>query len=472
MTQRSAYLLLFPFLFSLSIVFSQNLTREQQMMPENIDLHRHVIAVDHLGRLLIPKENASLVPDEDNYLNNIFSQIDTMKMGKGVMFIIHGGLNSEEDALNRAEEYLSNIFSLGYYPIFINWNSGGLSSVKDRLFHIRNGIYKDDLWNYFLGFGYFANDLLISKARFPLSMWNLISENKIAYTYCSNAGDEIYWSIQQHEDNANSLSKQSMYQYDPNSRSTWTSWIPMLNPVKLIGTPLVDGFGGEAWEVMKRRTELLFRPDGDFQFSDPGKSYADSAFFQKDLSKDIGTEARGNGVLTKFFSTWYSKSDTFINTTKVSFLAHSMGTFIANTIQIRYKKLSYRDIVYMGAACSIKDIELGVVPTLIADSTVRFFNLSLHEDREISESWCYGVAPLGSLLHWIDILFEDPKSLSDRTAGSWVNISKSHIIFPINRWENIVLKRFDFEDDEYPIKHGDFIEKMFKDDHLIELLGS
>ena len=77
-----------------------------------------------------------------------------------------------------------------------------------------------------------------------------------------------------------------------------------------------------------------------------------------------------------------------------------MGAIIANEIVRVFPKLPYKNIVYMGAASSIRDFRMSVEPVLQSDShpNLRFYNLSLHPYAEVYEINRGGLSPLGSLL--------------------------------------------------------------------------
>jgi hypothetical protein len=53
---------------------------------------------------------------------------------------------------------------------------------------------------------------------------------------------------------------------------------------------------------------------------------------------------------------------------------------------------------------------------------LRFYDLTLHQDWDAREIEVEGAAPMGSLLEWIDDIFETPLTPIDRTLGKWENV--------------------------------------------------
>ena len=129
----------------------------------------------------------------------------------------------------------------------------------------------------------------------------------------------------------------------------------------------------------------------------------------------------------------------------VTVIAHSAGTILANEIIERYPCAPYKDVVFMGAALTIRDAVNGTLavlddkargllcnigePNPATDRVSRqsprpfgFYNLSLHPKAEARSKGAYGVIPAGSLLAWIDDIFVDPADPLERTLGQWTNV--------------------------------------------------
>lgn len=115
---------------------------------------------------------------------------------------------------------------------------------------------------------------------------------------------------------------------------------------------------------------------------------------------------------------------------KVDIFAHSMGTIVVNEILRRsewFPTPRFQDIVYMGAACSIRDYEDSVFPYLARHKAylTQFHNLMLHPRAENEEIVAYECGPRGSLLVYVDNYFASPSTVRDRTLGRFENIMLS-----------------------------------------------
>jgi len=63
-----------------------------------------------------------------------------------------------------------------------------------------------------------------------------------------------------------------------------------------------------------------------------------------------------------------------------------MGTIVANNILSRFpdiNHINFDTVVYMAAACRLKDLEKPVVPWLRRNKRWEFYNLTLDPDRDI-----------------------------------------------------------------------------------------
>ena len=59
----------------------------------------------------------------------------------------------------------------------------------------------------------------------------------------------------------------------------------------------------------------------------------------------------------------------------------------------------------------------------------RFYNLTLHPQNDERERTYYNTAPSGSLLLWIDEMYEQPRTPEDRVIGYWRNAKASRLSF-------------------------------------------
>jgi hypothetical protein len=130
----------------------------------------------------------------------------------------------------------------------------------------------------------------------------------------------------------------------------------------------------------------------------------------------------------------------------------------------RFRRLAVDDVVLMTAACSIRDFKDKIIPfleeqdlradfakaapghaELYAPSIkTHLYNLCLNDTAEHIEPnpGQLDLSQRGSLLTWIDTLYQSPESENDRTFGRWVNAVLSTDDIPSNLLDRIHIKSF------------------------------
>jgi hypothetical protein len=169
-------------------------------------------------------------------------------------------------------------------------------------------------------------------------------------------------------------------------------------------------------------------------------------------------EEKGVGIPMQMQSTLKTGQDF-----EVTLIGHSMGTIVLNDF-IRdyesYPNLKITDIVYMAAACSIRDFERSVIPYMRSTKgkDARFYNLTLHPLNDAREANAYNLIARGSLLEWIDSFFTTPSTHMDRTLGKWENIIQATHIIPDEMRDRVYIKGFPVGETNIagPQKHGEF----------------
>jgi len=411
-----------------------------QHMDQADELSSYQLYIDSTGDLLDPR-NEKVIKDEDPYVKNI---VDNFKSKKSqnpdlkMTIFIHGGLNSFENATDRVKRVKDSMLMDNKYPVFISWRSGGFSNYSDHLVSIRRGEKR----NWFVG-GItspfvFAEDALRSLARAPASTYNvLFGQNSIRIGK--------YSKEEQYSDKALAeLNKLGFIVYNsPNDTGHgvgdfWSVW----NPVKLVTAPFVDGLGTGAWNSMLRRTDLVLRRNDGFNGISEEKSDTAVTNFFKRLSSDLNDE-------------------------ELILIGHSMGTIIANNIIARFQELNFKEIVYMAAACSIKDVELVVPPYMQKNTDTKFYSLSLNPYRDMTENSLLDFVPRGSLLVWIDDTLGATNSFQDKTAGFWFNMVRgaSEAFKNPSIRNRVHLTQFGIKDGT-PQTHGAFGDYEFWDERF------
>lgn len=406
------------------------------------ELRSYQIYIDSTGDLLDPY-NEKVINNEEQYIKNIVDNFQAQKSinpNLRMTIFIHGGLNSFENATERVKKVKGSMLVDNRYPVFISWRSGGLSNYSDHLFSIRRGEKR----NWFVG-GItspfvLAEDGLRSLTRIPASTYNvLFGQNSIRIG--------SYSKEEQYSDKALAeLNKLGFIIYNsPNDtghgfEDFWSVW----NPVKLFTAPLVDGLGTGAWNSMLRRTDLVLRRNDGFNGISEDKSDTAVTKLFKKISSDMKNE-------------------------ELLLIGHSMGTIISNNIIARFQELNFKEIIYMAAACSIKDVELVIPPYMQKNTDTRFYSLSLNPYRDMAENSVFDFVPRGSLLMWIDETLGSTNSFQDKTAGFWFNMvrgAREAFKDPAIR-QRVHLTQFGIKDGS-PQTHGAFGDYEFWNERFWE----
>ena len=390
-----------------------------------------------------------------------FNKLKRKNSKLSMTIYIHGGLNSFKDTVDRVKNTYKRFLKENQYPVFICWKSDLLPNYVDYLFAIRNGernMEKAIPTSPFI----FVKDVARSIARTPISYLN----NNIPINWFVEIKDEkkITDEIEKSLESEQIESKFNLHKknenYPPEGFKAFMTisglwdFVTLWNPAKLLTTPLADGFGKGSWRSMLRRTDLILNSQIAFDGMESkkldecekrDKSETAASYFLKELRKD------------KY------------KNLKKTLIAHSMGTIVANNILTMFPDINFDKVVYMAAACKIKDVKNSVVPWLRKEKTRRFYNLTLNPYIEIHENVHYDFIPRGSLLIWIDTFLEDINSFEDRTTGYWCNIIRSaKVVFPKEIRQQVHLTRFGIKD-KSPQVHGEFDEFNFWDERFWSL---
>ncbi len=348
------------------------------------------------------------------------------------------------------------------FPIFINWHSQ-LWTWVDRVGRIRDGRYKPVQALSTLPFA-LLNDAGRTAGRLPevylresldmVKNFPLLNRD-IMGAPTAWAGGNI------------SIYSNGHYPSYPSGNQGWSHSTSLLGPVLKVfpgvvrvGTiPILDFVLYESYQMMLRRIDMLFRTENDYKCAD----------------EDINCGTVNSPVNTGAISLLMKKlSD---DGKEITLIGHSMGAIVVNEIVRRYSDSNINKIIYMAAACTSKDFMDTIPPYLdrknknIPNST-QFYSLSLHPlaDKDEVSGFFGHVLPSGSLLEWLDSYVHRVKTPLDLTFGKWNNAMK---VLPLLEGydgarvkNNIFIKGFPVDGDNFPSTHGSFGKYSFWDQNF------
>jgi pimeloyl-ACP methyl ester carboxylesterase len=390
------------------------------------------------------------------------------KQKKKVLIFIHGGLNEQKHAVERATKLTELIMQEKgneYYPIFINWDSSFFSSYYDHVFHLRQGEYVN--YGDWYGFGwlkprglllapfYLTADLVRGLVQAPMVWAAELGKLEIEEGLQDDLGLDISLPFGSTIENdykrvscelmrdAGVTLKDYCKRYPPApgyvrppagriinigegddhrelfpekffSGLSWTGTLPL----KIIAAPLVESLGESAWNTMLRRTHMLFQTEEEFAGQAAGP-YRPAAGVMAILLRRLAEEIAVSG----------GKDDW-----EITLVGHSMGTIIANEMLRDFSDLPFTNILYVGAASTIRDYEDSAFPYLEKNSNAQVYHLTLLEAAEERERQDLPIpftglripyvdpAMRGSLLIWLDDFLASPMTNLDRTVGGYANL--------------------------------------------------
>lgn len=456
----------------------------------------HMLAIDQNGDSfkveIADGARAGQSPDIDKQVADIVDNIKAKNKNKGVtniLLFVHGGLNWIQESVKRAQIQTEQIHEYNddpkkgtqkpaYYPIFVNWDSGMGAAYWDHLWRIRQGREAPTLGPV-TSPAYLASDLGLALTRLPI-------------TYGYQGYNAIIPVQVASEDNVQRFNRE-FYREGPHEHGIWLGtdnqrtslgrlWdkagYVFPGVLKLVTTPVLDTVGVSAWDNMLRRTMNVFRRSDDYIPKDaPTDSQSRDFDKLKLMAPTAENESKSppSGALAKLMLALRSLKTEDGPQYTITLIGHSMGTIILNELLRKYsdkeKDLPYKNIVYMGAACSLSDFESAVIPYLRNNDETNFYNLTLHPIAEQNEK-NYDLVPRGSLLVWIDTFATKPSTLADLRLGAWNNAIAAWKFIPEGVRSRITLKGFGINDSKTntpesgytkPQKHGEFNDNEFWD---------
>jgi hypothetical protein len=430
---------------------------------------QHIVEIDSDGSLRCGRN-----------LSELFDNV-ARQSHKRIIIYVHGGRRtlhqSRQSALGLTKAIQES--DSNAYPIFLNWEAGQATSYFRHVAYERNGVsYRESSSAAVAAIAaplVFVSDLGRGACRFPintlLSVGKVLQnsdmlvgrhdhffpikgqfdqwvkyysgQNKIfeayrkGFTYPAGSSHSIPATVSMGPDS------------HPNKVGFAAKYVATL-PLQFISEPVLDTFGTPAWNNMVRRTHSMFHLQANY-----------ISEFHEDIAKNDypkGGAALFFDALDEFMQR--KKGDNY----KLEIYAHSMGAMIANEAFAEHPDLNVKRLVYMAAACSIRDFRNTAGVYLEKHPSTSFYNLSLHPRAELDEVEVSGIPVRGSLLVWIDEFFNQPRSFGERTLGTFENAILAQDLLP--RSPNVHLKAFPIASG--PQKHKDFAKYCFWKDDFID----
>lgn len=364
-----------------------------------------------------------------------------------LLFYFHGGLNTKKTTVERMEKLLvanNQLPATCYYPVFVNWRSGLVSSMVDDLFRLRFG---HPSW--FLGVAtspfVIAGRTVGSLANLPMSWAHNVDNVMESIKGANEQGDPIGCTI---GDTVVNLPLQAIY---------------------LATIPLLEGFGKPAWEIMKRRAQLTVAtrltddPESWDVLADKFKvtQAAQDAKARKVAYPDEGAIRtlvwKLRDRIKYHHGAWYwvrpsdGKAAPQNQTNmpakaveelpagavpvEITLVGHSMGAMILNRLlsivdieEVQSavgQPFPVSQVIYMAPAASVNELEYFLVPYLYSNRSAHFSMFLLNrrdEAREVPAGGTIVIVPRGSLLAWIDTFLEPQSSVGQSTSGRMRNL--------------------------------------------------
>ncbi|MFT4102574.1 MAG: alpha/beta hydrolase [Burkholderiaceae bacterium] len=469
---------------------------------------RHLLYIDAEGDLIDPDTRAKLAPSSDKASicstvtsdekkeqcekarDRYMEQISELQYVRAMIhfflskrkqnpklepvFHIHGGLNTFNGVVERARLLPRYMLSDDRYPFLIGWPSGFARSYWHHLSENDRGRERNVGVRTVIGAFTFMEDIARSIVRFPGSFYRQIS-NMLSVSVADQTREErdvnARLGLLEMEGKIGIVSP-------PSDRGVGSTYLPsILNPLGWMATPFRDGLGPGAWDAMLRQSDLVLTKTSAYQGLPTPVEW-----MPEDL-KRIGVHPSDTAA-TIFLREWQSNQET--KAIPVTIIGHSMGAIVVLNLLSRHPTLRAENIVFMGAAARVKDVESVLTPWLAHNRLARFYNLSLDPYNEIAERSYWDSAPRGSLLIWIDDSIGTINSFRDRVVGKWWNVVRvADDLFPANylarmkvvnggsepEWKDesvnirsrVTLKRFaiDRSGDSGPQTHGAFDDYCF-----------
>jgi len=504
-------------------------------MPQDrgrCSVDRMTLAVRNEGRLRGVYGEPDAPVEEAAAFDSVIEYLRARRRETGaplrILIYAHGGMVSHKEAVRDDERLAPAMMADGYTPLFLVWNSDFPTAYYNRLCCVLDGRESNIASAFFAPTRIFG-DVVDGVARAP-ETWgkqvvrftdSVVHQNDDDYYLLENdpwrtdrteVGGACAGALDPRDGFYNEADTAAFAYtralgdarpdvvYPPfcdvkalNDRTLRFGW----NQVGYVGffplrffSNIGQGPGASAWDNMVRRTRLAFAAPATFEAAMLQHAAAvnhDCVELSQRGAISVSGNTPDSGAFSRFFARLQCEIDADVTRddddklwegAEVHFYGHSMGAIVGDELLYQYPDLPYKRIVYMAAASSIRDFRMASAQAL-AHNDVEFFNLMLHPLAESRELHGAGALPQGSLLEWIDEMFEGPRSFDERMIGKWGNLRVAlHLFAPDVRRRmhlRVFPKQSDMPHDAFqaecvaprgaqrchPIQHGEFNDYSF-----------
>lgn len=409
--------------------------------------------------------------DDQTSAEHLSRLMDSVRVSRHdtILIYIHGGRITPAKGYARAEARGPVLDSAGYYPIFINWNSSGTSSLLWHLFRTRQGLDWGPVRGTLSAPLVLAASLGRAIGRAPLGAVHQAAdycrtlgglgrgdlEGRLAGSrFCPIPGVDASRRAQARYEQRLLSGDSTAQEFTPGLAvgiGTHDLGVPegtlrvasgiVTAAPKLLSGPLLDALGTGTWIEMRRRAHTTIRS-------------------RRELARRVNGEAMYHpptgvvhGLIDSLVALVAAQGADSVPTsrrrTRTLILAgHSMGTIVIDRILEHFPTLPAARIIYLAPASTVHELEAGVVRFLAFNPSVQYYHGMLHPYADAGE-WqpaLLDLVPRGSLLEWVDDHLANPDTPLDRVAGKWTNIVGALQIFPPGVRERVIIKAFGVRD--------------------------
>lgn len=491
---------------------------------ERCDLTGMAIAVRRQGRFRQIYGPQDGLPGDDlrgdleaaRALDPLFARLSKSPVNQPlrIAIVAHGGNSDHDGAVRGAEALAPAMLFDGLQPVFLIWNSDFMTAYRDRLCCVRDG-QRSRAGVEYLAPARVIGDLGASVPRAIENFGRQAFRTHQSSRPNAGSGSRFFLSGEEREMALRTLPQGPrrdliIYPAYPGGPRSYPEFLndrassPIAAvgaaatlPFRAVATSLFSEVGARAWDNMVRRTRIAFdEPAPDLETKPvgrhcvtPSQGLIERKLERRDPLTGLLREERGGA-----FSFFFERLQCEINfgslrgrDVTVDFYGHSMGAILGNEALSRYDELPWRRVVYMAAATTVRDFELTGARVIAEEERkqpIQFYSLMLHPLTEARESNRGGVVPRGSLLEWIDEMFEGPRSPDDRMFGKWLNLQRSLRLFNDDQLDRMTFRVFPSQETVaalgptaapcvpapgqrvapircHPIKHGEFNDYTF-----------